>query len=179
MNLSKSLCWKTLAASLLTAAIGCGPGGAAAVKTELVEGVVTLDGQAIEGATVTFVPVQEGTGAAATGLTDAEGKYRLTAVEAGPGAEAGAGTLPGEYYVGVLKDTFPGVPDTGGEQEIVDQESVKEETVEEEPLGADPSSAEGEIKHVVPQKFNDPRTSGIKKTVEPGKNDIPIELTSK
>lgn len=121
MRLSRSLFWQTLAPALLIAVTGCGPGGSAAIKTDLVEGVVTLDGQAVEGATVTFVPVQEGAGAAATGMTDAAGKYRLTAVGEGQGGAAGAGTLPGEYYVGVLKDEYPGIPAPGEEQETIEQ----------------------------------------------------------
>jgi hypothetical protein len=34
------------------------------------------------------------------------------------------------------------------------------------------------LTHVVPQKYNEPQKSDIKKTVKPGMNDIPIELTS-
>ena len=69
--------------AVMIAAIGCGGDEAETVSTEMVEGVVTLDGRPVEGATLTFVPVTEGFGAAATGMSDAEGKYRLTAVGAG------------------------------------------------------------------------------------------------
>jgi hypothetical protein len=35
-------------------------------------------------------------------------------------------------------------------------------------------------RRIVPQKYNDPKKSGIKVTVEQGKsNDIPLKLTSK
>lgn len=139
-----------------------------AVNTEPVEGIVTLDGEPVEGATLTFIPVQPGSGAAATGITDAEGKYRLTAVDAGPEAEAGTGTMPGEYYVGVLKNTAP---------DIVPASEMDPDQLEK----SDPDEMPEEVTltYVVPQKFNDPRTSGIKKTVQAGANDIPIELKSK
>ena len=51
------------------------------------------------------------------------------------------------------------------------------------PDTAAPSSNERpkdvEVTHLVPQRYNDPRKSGIKKTVAAGKNEIPIELNSK
>lgn len=134
------------------------------VATELVEGIVTLDGQPVPGATVTFAPVQMGAGTSATGMSDSTGKYTLTAVGAGKGAQAGAGTLPGDYYVGVLKNEFPDVLGS-------DQPGYQPPSPDERPK-------EPVIKHVVPQQFNDPQKSGIKVTVKPGKNDIPITLKS-
>jgi hypothetical protein len=58
-------------AAVVVASTGCG--GQPTLQTEYVEGVVTLDGQPVEGATVTFVPVAEGQGAPATGMTNAQG----------------------------------------------------------------------------------------------------------
>lgn len=132
------------------------------MKTEEVEGVVKLDGQPVPDAQVTFVPVKDGVGLPATGMTNSEGKYRLTAQGSGDRGQAGAGTLPGEYYVGVVKDSIPSIP-------------TSEEAVG--PGKTRPSG--GELTHVVPQKFNVPQNSGIKQVVKEGKNDIPIELTSK
>jgi hypothetical protein len=34
------------------------------------------------------------------------------------------------------------------------------------------------ITYVVPQKYNNPRESGLKVTVQAGQNTIPLELTS-
>lgn len=149
-------------AGIMLASVGCGA-KQKTLKTEEVEGVVTLDGQPVPDATVTFVPVQEGNGASATGTTDSEGKYRLTAMASGASAEAGAGTLPGEYYVGVMKVNLPAVPTS--EEALAPQGKQR------------PTSAP--LTHVVPQKYNVPKDSGLKATVKEGKNDIPITLTSK
>jgi hypothetical protein len=78
-------------ASLMFAALlltGCGP---SLVKTE---GVVTLDGQPVEGATVMFV--SEDGNRSYTGFTDAAGKFSLASGEK-PGATAGT------YKVTVMK----------------------------------------------------------------------------
>ena len=57
-------------------AVGCGGG------TANVSGVVTLDGKAVEGATVTFTPdSKDGGGVGASyGKTDAEGRFTLRTV---------------------------------------------------------------------------------------------------
>lgn len=68
-----------------------------------VHGVVTLDGEPLSGATVTF-RLQDGAGRSASGLTDDAGKYRLKYL---PGH---AGAIPGEYFVSVRKVV---VADTG------------------------------------------------------------------
>ncbi len=77
----------------LTVLVGCGGSG---IGTVPAEGVITVDGQPMEGVMVVFNPDAEG-GRAASGRTDAEGKYVLTTVENGDGA------LPGTYKVSVSK----------------------------------------------------------------------------
>ncbi|NOX54499.1 MAG: DUF4198 domain-containing protein [Planctomycetes bacterium] len=148
--------------------VGCSGEQRPTVETEYVEGIVTLDGKPVAGATVTFVPVNKGQGMSATGRTDEQGKYTLTAV-GGPGGvagEPGAGTVPGEYYVGVVKTESSG-------------EEIQEEQDGQEVEESGPKPEEPTIKHIVPQKYNNPRESGIKVTVKKGKNVIPIELSSK
>ena len=153
-------------AACAVAMTGC-PGGGEVLDTDYVEGLVTLDGEPVPGATVTFRPVVEGQGVSATGITDASGVYKLTAVGTGEAtAEAGAGTLAGEYYVGVLKATI----ETALSAEEAEQRG-------EEYVPTQPGQGEG-ITHVVPEKYNNPRESGLKVTVQAGKNNIPIELTS-
>ena len=156
------------------ASVGCGGAKAPAVQTEMVEGLVTLDGQPVPGATITFVPVQPGAGASATGMTDSEGKYHLTAVGAGIGAQPGAGTLPGEYSVGVMKVNLPDIPT---EQDL--QADLGTPGTPSKSVGSGERPKDVQVTHVVPQKFNDPLKSGIKVTVKPGANDIPIPLVSK
>lgn len=69
--------------------VGCGKG--TLIK---VQGVVTLDGEPLAGATVSFMPVGEGR--PASGRTDADGRFRLTTSRTDDGA------LPGEYKVVVV-----------------------------------------------------------------------------
>jgi len=64
-----------------------------------VEGTITYNGVAVEGANVVFTPAS-GTGEPATGLTNASGKFTLTT----PGAtNSGSGAVPAEYIVEVTK----------------------------------------------------------------------------
>lgn len=144
---------------------GCTDGGNT-VKTEYVEGVLTVDGETIAEADVTFAPVTQGQGMSAAGRTDANGVYKLTAMGAEAKGSPQGGTLPGDYYVGVIKT----VSDTPLSAEEAEAQGV--EFVEPEP-GVEP-----EMTYVVPQKYNIPKDSGIKVTVAKGKNDIPLKLVS-
>lgn len=77
----------------LGALVGCG--GAEIEGLALAGGVVTYQGQPVEGAIVTFSPTGEAR--AASGLTDAEGRFALTTLNAGDGVMAG------EYLVTISK----------------------------------------------------------------------------
>ena len=70
--------------------VGCGGGQAK------VEGVVTLDGSPVQGATVTFTPT-EGSAVPGIGLTDGSGEFRI---ESG----AKSGLASGTYKVTVVKE---------------------------------------------------------------------------
>src|SRR5260370_29576410 len=86
-----ALVGSVLSAVILTAA-GCG-----GAKTVKVEGIVTLDGKPLPGATVSFMPVDESRSArVASGQSDADGNFRLTTFRTDDGA------LPGEYKVIVV-----------------------------------------------------------------------------
>jgi hypothetical protein len=157
--------WMGLAACFVGMA-GCG--GQPTLNTEYVEGVVTLDGQPVPEATVTFVPVTEGQGASATGMTDQQGVYKLTAAVTGETAAVPeAGTLPGEYHVGVVKT----IVETPMSEEEAEQAGV-------DYVPGDEYASAPKTTFVVPQKYNNPRESGIQVTVESGRNTIPLELTS-
>jgi hypothetical protein len=90
MRQSHHRCSAFLAAFLVLATVGCG-GKDRLVK---VEGVVTLDGQPIAGAIVSFLPDEKG-GRFAVGTTAQDGSYRLTTYQKDDGA------LPGDYRVTV------------------------------------------------------------------------------
>jgi hypothetical protein len=86
--------------ALVLVIAGCGPAGP---DVQFVEGVVTLDGKPLDGATVTFVPVDKA-GISAAGKTDAGGRFRLNATQ---GKKYGKGTVVGDYVVTVQKLFWP------------------------------------------------------------------------
>jgi hypothetical protein len=87
----------------LTFLTGCGQKGP---KVNYVEGIVTLDGNSVQGVDVNFVPRQTSdsndlTGALlSSGRTDASGKYKLSTTR---GSAVDAGTTTGEYKVSFVK----------------------------------------------------------------------------
>jgi hypothetical protein len=142
---------------------GCGK---ETLDTSYVEGVITLDGEPVEGAKVFFSPVDPNAGISATGTTDENGKYTLTANDAT--AEHGAGTVPAEYYVMVEKSEVVG--------EAVSREEAEDagESFEESGLSQDT-----EIKHHLPERYADPVDSGLKYKVTEGENlDADFDLSS-
>jgi hypothetical protein len=76
----------------LLALVGSGCGGKD--RPVKVEGVVTLDGEAVQGAIVSFLP-DEGGGRFACGMTGKDGSFRLMTYKPDDGA------LPGDYRVTV------------------------------------------------------------------------------
>lgn len=72
---------------LLSLALGCSGGGAGGPAIVPVDGIVTLNGNPMEGATVVFSPKKEGTMSMA--VTDAEGKFVLRTGSGKKGAAVG------------------------------------------------------------------------------------------
>ena len=68
-----------------------------------VEGVVTMNGEPLEGANVGFTPSSTPGSMSAAGFTDAKGKFVLSAHT----ARFGAGTTVGDYIVVVSKTIIP------------------------------------------------------------------------
>uniref|UniRef100_A0A7C4QMT8 Carboxypeptidase regulatory-like domain-containing protein n=1 Tax=Schlesneria paludicola TaxID=360056 RepID=A0A7C4QMT8_9PLAN len=97
-----------LASVILSAATlgfaGCGGQLADAPKTVPVSGTVTVDGQPVSGANVTFIPTSPGVHGAA-GSTDANGRYTLF-VGNNKGAMPGSYKVTIQYYVN-KKDGTP------------------------------------------------------------------------
>lgn len=85
---------------LFLVSLGLGLSGCsrATLDTEFVTGVVTLDGDPIEGARVVFASKAGGT--PAYGVTDKSGRYRITALQ---GGGTGKGTTQGEYLIAITK----------------------------------------------------------------------------
>jgi len=123
----------------------------------MVEGVVLLDGEPVEGATICFSPAQSGgkAGLPAAGRTGAGGTFRLNSVG---GARSGAGTKVGEYVVTVMKQESDPLP-------------------EPDP-NAPPTVVEIRVRELLPKAYRLPATSPLKATVKKGKNTFRFELSS-
>ena len=111
--------------------IGCGP---SRPQTMYVDGVVTLDGEPIEGAAVLFSPEE---GRPASGITDAQGKFELQTFEPRDGAVLGKHkvtvTLKKVTGVGADPDGLSGEVGPGGMQ----------------------------VEWIVPERYSSPATSGL------------------
>ncbi len=127
---------------------------------EMVKGVVMLDREPVEAATVFFSPVRaagEAVGLPAAGRTGADGGFRLNA---GSGATPGAGTAVGDYVVTVIKQESKPLPPPD--------------------LDAPPAApAEPEVRDLLPAVYKLSATSPLRATVKPGTNTYRFELDSK
>lgn len=140
---------------------GCGPGRP---TVETVEGVVTLDGQPLEGATVLFSPASGGLPAA--GRTESGGAFRL--MTTAPGLKPTAGVAAGEYVVMVTKVEAPPVVEVPTDDPNYGKAPM--------PTGQEKQS---KIKYIVPQAYGT-KTSPLKATVEKGKkNTFTFQIDSK
>ena len=130
--------------------LGCGSPGAHLPKTVPAAGVVTLDGQPVDGAQVIFVPTNQSITTGAFGTTNASGHFSVRAYDEKDGA------IPGEYKVRVSK--------------------TKEVKLTGKLDGGDAVRFE----HAVPAKYTDDKMSGLTVTVpETGIKDITLALKSK
>ncbi len=147
------------------AVAGCGGG----VNGEKVTGKVTLDGVAIEGASITFQPKEGGTGMPAVGTTDADGVYTLTDMR---DDNVGGGAVAGDYVVGVMwfkpsgKDLSQATGESAGEESGMDDDKKSRSGI------SGPDS-------LLPTAYQNPKTSGLEYTVVSGENTFDIELDSK
>jgi hypothetical protein len=109
-------CAVLAAVALFGWAGGCGSGGPELVP---LTGTVTLDGNPVEGASVTFMP--QSSGQPATGTTDAAGKFTLKT------HPHGEGVMPGKHKVTVQKmETTGFVADEDGLSGGISPEGIQE-----------------------------------------------------
>lgn len=118
-----------------------------------VTGTVTLNGEAVEGAVVTFVPT--GDGQSAVGKTDASGKYALTTFGGGDGA------VTGEYAVKISKYAAPEAAAGGGEEEGEYEEDADDT---------------GEQVSLLPEIYADEGTSNLTASVSEGSTTFDFAL---
>ena len=144
-------------AALLLFVAGCG-GGAERPEIAPVSGRVTYQGQSVEGAKVTFRT--EGSPRVGTGITNADGEYKLTTFDTNDGA------VVGEHRVTIAKF----------EQEAASAES---EGYDPENPGAAygqqmMSAASGKDKREsqLPAKYADPATTPLTRTVVAGEENV-------
>jgi hypothetical protein len=160
--------WKyfcLIALALLTT--GCGPGGPTVYKAG---GVVTYKGQPVDGATVTFVYDDGNT---AFSGTDASGKFQLVMMGSNrAGAVPGKGTLTVTKLSGGTTNAPPGKIDPATQE--ADMKKKAEEMKQKMMGGAPPPEA---VKWLLPQKYGDAGTSGLKLEVLPkNDNNFVVEL---
>ena len=149
--------------------IGCGNPDSNFVK---VEGTVSYNGTPVDGAIITFMPVDQ-SGTSGSGGTDASGRYTLNS----PGAaREGSGVLPGEYTVLIQKEEVTSIlgPDTIALQ----QGQITEEDYRKrmDAKGID-SDSRTEVKDLLPVKYRRANLSPLKVTVDKGNSKHDFELT--
>lgn len=167
--------WKALAAVVALMGLGIGGcGGSDGPDTEPVTGIVTLDGQPVEGARVVFSPGSGG-GQAASGVTDAEGKYELTTFSQGDGA------VVGNYNVIVTKTEGGANPADVSNLEGLSEEEKTAKAMEAY-YSSDAYKQQGnpkmkdQTKHLLPQKYANAAQSGLTAQVVEGDNEHNFQL---
>jgi len=135
---------------------GCG-GGGSGLQVEFVEGVVTLDGNPLAGASVMFMPADTSGGTeAASGTSDGSGRYMLSSMNGDPGK----GAVMGNYVVTVSK---------------IESNDPRARMSSEEAMASDLPPTQKEL---LPAVYQNSARTPLKATVNKGRNKIDIELKS-
>lgn len=153
-------CIGLLPAALLLAGWGCGQSS----KLHKVEGIVTLDGKAVDGALVQFIAT-DAEGRQATGQTGSDGVFHLTTFTTGDGAQAGVYTI-------TVTVTEP--VDMGGFTPDPNDPSAAMKKYREKALA---KKLSGKPKLEIPARYMDPKNSGLKATV-PTEGQVKLALRS-
>lgn len=120
------------------------------------EGVITLNGEKLEGATITFSPEKsDGTSRSAGASSENDGKFKITTLNPEDGI------YPGEYTVTVQKFILLGPEPT--------EEQIREASDKSIDLPF------REMKSMIPVKYGKAETSGLKITI-PATGDKNIEI---
>lgn len=167
----KTFLWQALICAVAAAVlVGCA-GGQGKLGTVPVSGTVTLDGQPVPGATVTFKP-KSSDGRAASAVTDTNGRFTLTTVQGGDGA------LPGSYGVAITKVVSSGagpVSDPRASGGTLTPEQMQQISQ----AGAGAGATGGAGANTLPAKYASSDTSGFSVEVKKGeKNDFEFSMTS-
>jgi hypothetical protein len=148
------LSWAAVAVAVALTGPGCGGGK---VK---VSGVVTLDGQPVEGAVVAFIPVDPGKGQMAHGTTDKEGVFNLSTSRPNDGA------VPGEYKVTVTYAEGATAPPASNQREAFEGLEKARQQQQKPP------------RYNIPAKYGNPDQTDLKQKVPPD-GKVTLDLKSK
>ena len=137
-----------------------------------VTGTVVWKGKPVEGAIVAFSPASGG--APASAVTDASGVYHLTTKVAGDGAVAGEYAVTVAKYQSTVDEPKPAPAaeaEAGADPyDITDEYPTGYDEMEEAELAAAIS------KNLLPPKYAQATSSGLKATVVEGDNEFNFEL---
>ncbi len=144
--------YSALFSALVSVIIGCGTAATPLPELQPVSGSVSLDGQPLARAVLSFLPQGRTTGQVSVGVTDEQGKFECEY----PGGAKGVPV--GEYKVLISKLVTP----SG------------------EPLPEGSTAADLEAKEIVPAKYRrlDDRVNTVA-IPQGGKSDLAFELKSK
>jgi hypothetical protein len=151
--------------------LGGGCGGRA--KPVKVEGIVTLDGKPLSGATVTFMPIGEN-GRTASGRTDTDGSFRLTTYRSDDGA------VPGEYKVLVVVQKATEERFIGRDPETFTDQEKMEARMTMSPKGRKAVAAKSQSQaksSPVPAIYGDVNKTPLKEVVPP-EGEVKLALRS-
>ncbi len=121
-------------------------------------GTVTMDGQPVEGATVTFYSASTTGAGGGSARTDANGAFDATASDA---PKAGLGLMPGEYTVTVVKSET--VVDE--DQAAFDAGEITYDELQDRKAQKGPYAKAEPAKLLTPEQYASSRTTPLKVTV--------------
>lgn len=148
-------CLRAVGLTVLAVVLGCSGSDRNRPQTANAGGRVTLSGQPVADATVTFSP--EGPGRAASGKTDAEGKFTLSTTN------TIEGVVPGTYGVAISKQR------TEGGMSEAESQAYYEKTGKPPP----PPTVIDEL----PEKYKSPASSLLRANVTAeGPNEFTFDL---
>lgn len=150
-------------AILAVGLVGCGT-GSGLVK---VRGTVTLDGQPLPNALVTFIS-KSGEGVTATGTTNAQGEFVMQTYKPGDGVK------PGEYKVTVQYSES--VADSAAMPALKEGQSMKDAFMAAQKVAE--QNRNKRPKYVIPPKYSNPSMTILSQTV-PTDGPVKLDLQSK
>ena len=137
--------------------VGCS-GQEEGPRTVPAKGVITLDGEPVNGAAIVFVTTDGSY--PASGQSDEDGRFSLNSFEYKDGA------VPGTYMVSIVKN----------EEIVAESSTMKGEAAEH---STDNGKVQLGVRNALPEKYRNPTPNFTMTIPEDGTTDLSIVLTSK